>query len=86
MSAVQALRAARALACCVAEWLNRNPVRSTPGLCCGCGEAELGHNPLLPFETESAGHAWPRSRCWPDWHAGRKAEAVAALSTFEIPT
>ena len=28
---------ARAFACCVAEWLNRNPVRSPPGRCLGCG-------------------------------------------------
>jgi len=48
---------ARAFACCVAEWLNRNPVT---------GRAKL------------------RSRCWGAWHANRKAEAVAALSTFGI--
>ena len=28
---------ARVFACCVAEWLNRNPVRSPPGRCLGCG-------------------------------------------------
>ena len=28
---------ARAFACCVAEWLNRNPMRSPPGRCVGCG-------------------------------------------------
>ena len=30
----------RALACCVAEWLNRNPARSPPGRCLGCGRSE----------------------------------------------
>ena len=28
----------RAFACCVAEWLDRNPVRSSPGRCLACGE------------------------------------------------
>jgi hypothetical protein len=75
---------ANAFACCVAEWLNRNPVRSPPGRCLGCGEAEHGHDPLLPFGTEPNGHAWLHSRCWPAWHASRKAKAVAILSTFEM--
>jgi hypothetical protein len=74
----------RAFACCVAEWLNRNPVRSPPGRCHGCGEAEHGQDPLLPFGIETTGHAWLHSRCWPVWHASRKAEAVAALANFEI--
>ena len=78
------VREARAFACCVAEWLNRNPVRSPPGRCHGCGEAEHGHDPLLPFGTEPTGHAWLHSRCWPAWHSRRKAEAIAALSIFEI--
>ena len=75
---------ARAFACCVAEWLNRNPVRSPPGRCLGCGGSEHAHDTLLPFGTEPTGHAWLHSRCWAAWHAGRKAEAVAALSTFGI--
>jgi hypothetical protein len=76
---------ARALACCVAEWLNRNPVCSPPGRCLGCGDAELGHDPLLPFGTEPTGHAWLHSRCWSAWHAARQADAVAALSSMGIP-
>lgn len=75
---------ARAFACCIVEWLNRNPVRSLPGRCVGCGQTEHSHDPLLPFGIESSGHAWLHSRCWDAWHAGRKAEAVAALSTFGI--
>lgn len=31
---------ARPFACCVAEWLNRNPVRSPPGRCLGCAEGQ----------------------------------------------
>lgn len=75
---------ARAFDCCVAEWLNRNPMRSPPGRCLGCGETEHGHDPLLPFGTKPTGHAWLHSRCWPAWRERRKAEAIAALSTFEI--
>jgi hypothetical protein len=75
---------ARAFACCVAEWLNRNPVRSPPGRCHGCGEAEHSQDALLPFGTEATGHAWLHSRCWNAWREARKAEAVAALSAFGI--
>jgi hypothetical protein len=77
---------ARAFAACVAEWLNRNQVRSPPGRCIGCGEAECGDDPLLPFGTECTGHAWLHSRCWTAWHAGREAEAVAALADLGITT
>lgn len=75
---------ARAFDCCVVEWLNRNPVRSSPGRCLGCGQADHSHDPLLPFGTESTGHAWLHSRCWPAWHATRKAEAIAALAAMGI--
>jgi hypothetical protein len=77
---------ASAFACCVAEWLNRNPVRSPPGRCLGCGGNEQAHDKLLPFGTEPTGHAWLHSRCWEAWHASRKVEAVAVLSTFGIST
>lgn len=75
---------ARTFACCVAEWLNRNPVRSPPGRCLGCGGCEHAHDKLLRFGTEQTGPAWLHSRCWPAWRASRKVEAVAALSTFGI--
>ncbi len=74
----------RAFGCCVAEWLNRNPVRSPPGRCLACGGSHHAHDLLLPFGTEPTGHAWLHSRCWAAWHASRKAEAVAALAAFEI--
>ncbi len=75
---------ARAFACCVAEWLNRNPVCSPPGRCLGCGNGDHAHDPLLPFGIESTGHAWLHSRCWSAWYAGRRAEAVGALAAMEI--
>jgi hypothetical protein len=77
---------ARAFTCCVIEWLNRNPVRSSPGSCLRCGEAEQSHDPLMPFGTESAGHAWLHSHCWSAWHAARHTQAVAALEAMGIAT
>jgi hypothetical protein len=76
----------RAFACCVVEWLNRNPVRSSPGCCLGCGGKEHAHDPLLPFGTESSGHAWLHSRCWAAWYERRRAEAFVALSSMGIPS
>ncbi len=75
---------ARAFDCCVVEWLNRNPVRSPPGLCLGCGEAEHPHDPCLPFGTEPTGHAWLHSRCWPAWRQTRQTDAIAALAAMGI--
>ncbi|MBN8957381.1 MAG: hypothetical protein J0H17_12560 [Rhizobiales bacterium] len=75
---------ARAFACCVAEWLNRNPVRSPAGRCLDCGGREHAHEKLLPFGAEPTGHAWLHSRCWPVWHARRKADAIAALAHLGI--
>src|SRR5215472_8182280 len=31
---------AQALACCIVEWLNRNPTPSAPGRCVWCGQAK----------------------------------------------
>jgi len=50
----------------------------------GCGQAEHPRDPCLPFGAEPTGHAWLHSRCWPAWHAARKAEAVAALAAIGI--
>jgi hypothetical protein len=75
---------AQAFACCVVKWLNNNPERSPAGRCLRCGDREYAHDPLLPYGTEPDGHVWLHSRCWPAWHAGRKAEAVAALATMGI--
>jgi hypothetical protein len=53
---------ARAFACCVAEWLNRNPAGSSPGRCLGCGNGDHAYDPLLPFGIESTGHAWLQAK------------------------
>jgi hypothetical protein len=75
---------AQAFARCVAEWRNHHPLRSLAGHCCGCGEVEQPDEPLLPFGTEDTGHAWLHSRCWSDWQAIRRAEALDALAAMGI--
>jgi hypothetical protein len=75
---------AQAFACCVAEWLNRNPERSPAGRCLECGDREHAHDPLLPYGIEPAGHVWLHSRCWPTWYAARQAKAMSALAAMGI--
>lgn len=75
---------AQAFACCVVEWLNRNPMRSPPGRCLGCGNANHACDPLLPFGTDTSGHAWLHGACWPAWYRSREAEAVVALAAMGI--
>jgi hypothetical protein len=76
--------AARAFACCIVEWLNRNPMRSPPGRCLGCGGQDYAHDPLLPYGLETTGNVWLHSHCWPAWYATREAEAIAALEAMGI--
>jgi hypothetical protein len=73
----------RAFECCVVEWLNRNFERSPPGRCLACG-GDHAYDALLPYGIEAIGHVWLHSGCWPTWHAGRRAEAVAALKAKGI--
>ncbi|MCA1382691.1 MULTISPECIES: hypothetical protein [unclassified Bradyrhizobium] len=73
---------ARALECCVVEWLNCNPVCSPPGRCLHCGGGEAVLDELVPFGTEPSGHVWLHSRCWVAWHGNRKAMAAAVLSAI----
>jgi hypothetical protein len=75
---------ARAFACCVAEWINRNRAPSAPGQCLACGEGERPCDPLVPFGTDASGHAWLHRECWPVWHGAREAEAIAALASTGI--
>jgi hypothetical protein len=74
----------RAFACCVTEWLNRNPTPSMPSRCLGCGGGEGPSDPLLPFGTDTSGHAWLHRTCWPAWHRARETEAIAALTSMGI--
>jgi hypothetical protein len=70
---------------CVVEWLIRHPVRSNPGACVRCGRVEDERGIVLPFGTETSGHAWLHFDCWPMWRSQRRAEAIAALATMGIP-
>ncbi len=78
---------AQAFACCVVEWMNRNPATSSSDCCLACGGSDSAHDPLLPFGADSQGHAWLHSRCWKGWHEVRKEAAIAALTVMgiEIP-
>jgi hypothetical protein len=74
----------RAFSCCVSEWLNRNPVSSSPNKCPGCKGDEQPHNPLLPFGAEPPGNAWLHSSCWQGWYEDRQAQAEVALRKITI--
>ena len=76
---------ALAFDCCVVEWTNRTFERSPPGRCRACGGGDHVDEVLVPFGPEPTGHVWLHSRCLPAWHAGRTAEAVAALFELGIP-
>ena len=75
---------AQAFACCVSEGMNRHPATSSPERCLACGGGDRPGDPLLPHGTATHGHAWLHSRCWPDWHETRKAEAIDALEVMGI--
>jgi hypothetical protein len=77
---------ARAFACCVTEWLNRNHTPSEPGRCLECGGGERNADPLLPFGADTIGHAWVHRACWPARYRAREAEAIAALSSMGVRT
>jgi hypothetical protein len=70
--------------CCIIEWLNRHPIRSSPDRCCRCGGTERQDNVLLPFGVETAGHAWLHGNCWKPWYERRKADAFAALAEMAV--
>jgi len=81
----RALAHARAFACCLGEWMHRNPIRSPPGRCDLCGES---NDLLLPFLTgsslENPGHTWLHDKCSRVWHQKRRATAVSALLAMGI--
>jgi hypothetical protein len=68
----------------VHEWLARHFVPSPAECCPHCGGTDRPLDPLLPHGMTSTGHIWTRSSCGPAWHAGRQAEAVAALTAMGI--
>ena len=78
----------QAFACCVVEWMNRNPATSSSDRCVSCDGSESANEPLLPFGADFHGHAWLHSRCWKVWYEARKEEATVALTAMgiEIPS
>jgi hypothetical protein len=70
---------AQAFECCVVQWLNRYPGLSVGDRCMWCGRAETDDTLVLPFGTGPGTHAWLHAECWPAWHQGRRAKAVAEL-------
>jgi hypothetical protein len=75
---------ARALACCIVEWLNRNPTPSAPGRCAWCGQAESRDAVVLPYGTEPGTHIWLHAECWPAWQDTRRSQAREALARMGI--
>jgi hypothetical protein len=75
---------AQAFEYCVIEWLNRNPAQSVPGRCLGCGGGNRRGDPLLPFGTETSGHAWLHGTCWPAWHSERRDKAETGLRALGV--
>jgi hypothetical protein len=73
---------ARALACCIAEWLNRNPTPSAPGRCAWCCRADS--RVVLPYGTEPGTHIWLHAECWPAWQDTRRSQAREALARIGI--
>src|SRR6516165_5166017 len=75
---------AQALACCIVEWLNRNPTPSAPGRCAWCGLDESRDAVVLPYGTEPGTHIWLHAECWSNWHCARNTDAIAALGAIGI--
>ena len=72
---------AQALACCIVEWLNRNPTPSAPGRCAWCDRAESN---VLPYGVQPGTHIWLHAECWPAWQDTRRPEAREALARMGI--
>jgi hypothetical protein len=75
---------AQAVACCIVEWLNRNPTPSAPGRCAWCGRAESRDSVVLPYGTEPGTHIWLHTECWPAWQDKRRSQASEALARMGI--
>lgn len=74
----------QAFACCLAEWLNRNPAVSGVCRCAACGVGDQRCDLLVPFGAEARERTWLHRACWPAWCGAREAEAIAALSLMGI--
>jgi hypothetical protein len=77
---------AQALACCIVEWLDRNPIPSAPGRCAWCGQAESRNAVVLPYGTEPGTHIWLHAECWSAWQEVRRSQATEALMRMGVGT
>jgi hypothetical protein len=68
---------------CVVRWLDLHPASSESDRCAGCGKPDRPGK-IVPFGTKPLGHAWLHPRCWADWQASRRAEAITALAGFGL--
>ena len=75
---------AQALARCIVEWLNRNPIPSAPGRCAWCGQAESRDAVVLPYGVEPGTHIWLHAECWPAWQEVRRSQATEALTRMGV--
>jgi hypothetical protein len=86
------LAEAKALAACIATWLNKNPVTSPAGRCIVCGRGDRPNDVVLPYGTTPPGAAWLHGTCWSIWsrerwdQAGTKAPRRSGLSASELGT
>jgi hypothetical protein len=75
---------ARALECCVVEWLNRHPQQSDPGHCAWCRTPEHDGHTVDPFGVEEYGYTWLHHECWGDWRDHRREQARQELTSLGI--
>ena len=63
---------ARAFACCVTEWLNRNPTPSTPGRCLACGGGERSLRSVAAVRDRNKRSCLAASRVLADMVSGAR--------------
>ena len=74
---------AQAFSCCIREWLDRNPVRTTPGRCGLCDQSSGLLRPyLLGNSIRSSNYIWLHHECSQAWLQKRRMEAVEALTVL----
>lgn len=62
---------------CVIRWLSLHEIRSDPGHCAGCGEADK-RGSIISYHS-GGGAVWLHPRCWRDWSKRRRQQAIAEL-------
>jgi hypothetical protein len=86
LARIEAMREAYKIV--LAEWLNRQPVRTGDAAnnrCLWCGKFEKSAGDLRPFGSDARGVAWLHPDvCWRLWKEKRRAGAVAALQEIGI--